>query len=154
MAHVERCGRVWRAHWSSGDAGRYASRSGFATKRAAQHYADEREASARLWPGVRVEPGLTVGEWWLRWFPAHKPGTYIPSSSPLRPLLRSQGDSRRRGGDHAHQLGRVVQLPARGHRAVGWSSLAALGGQSREFDSGADAQLGEGVTQVGVDRLG
>lgn len=50
--------------------GRYASRSGFATKRAAQQYADEREASARLWPGLRVEPGLSVGEWWLRWFPA------------------------------------------------------------------------------------
>jgi integrase len=70
MAYVERCGRVWRAHWSTDEGGRYASRSGFATKRAAQKYADEREASARLWPGLRVEPGLSVGEWWVRWFPA------------------------------------------------------------------------------------
>ena len=61
---------MWRAHWSTGEAGRCGSRSGFATKRAAQRYADGRESSARLWPGLRVEPGLSVGEWWLRWFPA------------------------------------------------------------------------------------
>jgi integrase len=70
VAYVERCGRVWRAHWLTGEGSRYASRSGFPTKRTAQQYADEREASARLWPGLRVEPGLSVGEWWLRWFPA------------------------------------------------------------------------------------
>jgi integrase len=68
MAYVERCGQVWRAHWRL-EEGRFASKSGFATRRAAQRYADEREAGARLWPRLRVEPGLTVGEWWLRWFP-------------------------------------------------------------------------------------
>ena len=61
---------MWRAHWSTGEAGQYAGKSGLATRRAAQQYADEWEASARLWPGLRVEPGLSVGEWWLRWFPA------------------------------------------------------------------------------------
>lgn len=70
MAYVERYGRGWRAHWTTGEGSRYASKSGFATKRAAQQHADEREASARLWPGLRVEPGLSVGEWWQRWFPA------------------------------------------------------------------------------------
>ena len=60
MAYVERCGRVWRAHWLTGEGSRYASRSGLPTKRAAQQYADEREASARLRPGLRVEPGLSV----------------------------------------------------------------------------------------------
>jgi hypothetical protein len=47
--------------------GRFGSKSGFAGKRAAQQYADEQELAARLWPRLRVEPGLTVGEWWLRW---------------------------------------------------------------------------------------
>lgn len=68
VAHAERFGRVARAHWSSGGAARYASKSGFATLRAAQRYADGRKASGRLRPGLRVEPGLSVGEWWLRWF--------------------------------------------------------------------------------------
>jgi site-specific recombinase XerC len=47
--------------------GRFGSKSGFAGKRAAQQYADEQELAARLWPRLRVEPGLTVGEWWQRW---------------------------------------------------------------------------------------
>jgi len=69
MAHVERCGRGWRARWLLED-GRFGSKSGFAGTRAAQQYANEQELAARLWPRLRVEPGLTVGEWWQRWFPA------------------------------------------------------------------------------------
>jgi hypothetical protein len=69
MAYVERSGRGWRARWSVGD-GRFGSKSGFAGKRAAQQFAQEQELVVRLWPRLRVEPGLTVGEWWLRWFPA------------------------------------------------------------------------------------
>ena len=69
MAYAERSGRGWRARWSVGDK-RFGSKSGFAGKRAAQQYADEQELAARLWPRLRVEPGLTVGEWWLRWFAA------------------------------------------------------------------------------------
>ena len=69
MAYAERSGQGWRARWSVGD-GRFGSKSGFAGKRAAQQFAQEQELAARLWPRLRVEPGLTVGEWWLRWFPA------------------------------------------------------------------------------------
>lgn len=69
MAYVEQSGRGWRARWALGD-GRFGSKSGFAGKRAAQQYADEQELAVRLWPRLRVEPGLTVGEWWQRWFPA------------------------------------------------------------------------------------
>jgi hypothetical protein len=45
-------------------------KSGFAGKRAAQQYAQEQELAVRLWPRLRVEPRLMVGDWWLRWFPA------------------------------------------------------------------------------------
>ena len=69
MTYVERSGRGWRARWSVGG-GRFGSKSGFAGKRAAQQFADEQELAARLWPRLRVEPGLTVGEWWPRWFAA------------------------------------------------------------------------------------
>jgi integrase len=69
VAYVERSGRGWRARWSLGG-GRFGSKSGFAGKRAAQQFAQEQELSARLWPRLHVEPGLTVGEWWHRWFPA------------------------------------------------------------------------------------
>src|SRR4029077_19638725 len=69
MAYAARSGSGWRARWSLGD-GRFGSKSGFAGKRAAQQFAQEQELALRLWPRLRVEPGLSVGEWWRRWFPA------------------------------------------------------------------------------------
>ena len=74
MAYVERCGRVWRGHWLLADGHRHGSRSGFATKLGAKHFADacevaERAAAAVADPDAREERAVTVGVWWDRWFP-------------------------------------------------------------------------------------
>jgi Phage integrase, N-terminal SAM-like domain len=78
VAFVERCGNVWRAHWVSADGRHRGSRSGFATKREAKHFADVREVGQREAatgldePHVADEPNgqmVTVGAWWERWFP-------------------------------------------------------------------------------------
>lgn len=71
MAYVERCGMVWRGHWLLADGARHGSRSGFATKWEAKHFADAREVAERAAATAvdRVE-AVTVGVWWERWFPA------------------------------------------------------------------------------------
>jgi integrase len=74
MAFVERCGRVWRGHWLLADGCHRGSRSGFATKWEAKHFADAREVAERAAAARRGEPGaaeeraVTVGQWWDRWF--------------------------------------------------------------------------------------
>ncbi|MBR7827941.1 tyrosine-type recombinase/integrase [Actinospica sp. MGRD01-02] len=76
MAYVERCGRVWRGRWLLADGHRYGSRSGFATRREAKRFADAREVGERALAEAlveeretAVEPLVTVGAWWERWFP-------------------------------------------------------------------------------------
>ena len=57
MAFVERCGRVWRGHWLLADGCHRGSRSGFATKWEAKHFADAREVAERAAAARRGEPG-------------------------------------------------------------------------------------------------
>ena len=63
-------------HWLLAGGHRYGSRSGFATKWEAKHFADacevaERAAAAAVVKDSAVagERVVTVGEWWERWFP-------------------------------------------------------------------------------------
>ena len=76
MAYVERCGKVWRGHWLLADGHRHGSRSGFATKWEAKHFADASEVAERAAAAAGVEEqeaaepqAATVGAWWGRWFP-------------------------------------------------------------------------------------
>lgn len=75
MAFAERCGKVWRAHWLLADGHHRGSRSGFATKWEAKHFADACEVAERAAPSpveeVRAveEQPVTVEAWWERWFP-------------------------------------------------------------------------------------
>jgi integrase len=69
MAYVERSGKVWRARWLLGDGRRRGSRSGFATKWEAKHFADAREVAERAAAQAGPEQVVTVGAWWARWFP-------------------------------------------------------------------------------------
>ena len=76
MAYVERCGQVWRGHWLLADGHRHGSRSGFATKWEAKHFADACEVAERAAAAAGVEEleaaepqEVTVGAWWERWFP-------------------------------------------------------------------------------------
>ena len=69
MAYVERCGKVWRARWLLADGHRYGSRSGFAVKWEAKHFADAREVAERAAQAESVHE-VTLGAWWERWLPA------------------------------------------------------------------------------------
>ena len=70
MAYVEQCGKVWRGHWLLADGHHLGSRSGFATKREAKHFADACEVAQRQAASAPAEEQVvTVGAWWERWFP-------------------------------------------------------------------------------------
>jgi hypothetical protein len=55
MAYVERCGRVWRAHWLLADGVHYGSRSGFARMLVATRFAEDREAEVRALDPVSAQ---------------------------------------------------------------------------------------------------
>lgn len=61
---------MWRARWLLADGRHYGSRSGFASKREAKHFADVCEVAQREAASAPSgEPVVTVGAWWERWFP-------------------------------------------------------------------------------------
>ena len=60
---------MWSGAGRCGGGIRRGSRSGFATKREAKHFADACEVAERAKAAGRGDV-LTVGAWWERWFPA------------------------------------------------------------------------------------
>lgn len=70
MAYAEKLVKSWRACWK-GPTGKVEKKSGFATKKEAREYAEEREAEARRLGRVRVDAsGMLVRDWAQEWYNA------------------------------------------------------------------------------------
>jgi len=97
MAYVERCGRVWRAHWLLADGVHYGSQSGFARMQVAKRFAEDREAEIRALERVPdPQPvGVTMEEWWARWLPAQDlaPATLESYAQQYRKHIRPRWGS-------------------------------------------------------------